>query len=749
MPDTILTTNSLDRNGRQILWSNSITKLYFYDSSSELWDKTGNDSTSWYTEITLPIDSFTGNSLDSERWTFFNYRGTISGTVNNKLRLEIDAKDARGGVSSAGLWSLTGDFDARLYLDEAYYYNEYRSKTATGLTASIDNSNKVRVSKYFDGTSIGYKSHSVESRELKFFGWFDNGALSTSVGETDVTCLRLLREGEVITPYVSTPTGFVQVGNTLSGSVWGGDLAIELEVETEQYNIYKTDVLGFVVSGTLSSPKTFNSVVRGPSKSFPDRSLLVMDSSGLSILDDDSLSLWMRFQQDGENNIFRDATGELSAVNGKVYYTTASGLYVIDFPNDKAYIFVDNYKKTSINSIAGRNFKTAFHNDYTITSLSSNVINDVATKNINGNEFLAIATISGVNLIVNGTDLLLNTEGHANCRTIEISEAGSLYWNTYDTSTGRGDLSYYTNVENLLSNPGPTFSRSGFYDTETSPVALSSEDINSIFVKDSSGTYIVTGHSSGVDFIQGVSGRTSYGPFPIINPVLDPSFESEVGVFWTSLSSTLFQKFEVFKSEAWSSEGSGSLRLGGISEKSTNSGDYGGIYQTISLDNISKLYFDIKLVNDAGLSAWVNYYDLEILVGSQILNVYSDTEESYERFNEFLDVSGFFGLQIVTIRLISKLTGSVNTNKYFYVDNIRVLETTADYSIIPFLSHSVLEVLLLYESGEKKIFFATREGYGAIDLVDNSLDFSVFSVSKIPLSSILSADYSEFIGNLP
>lgn len=756
----IFSSSYVDSYGNQLVWDDTIKNIVYYSTEAEVWDKYGGGTHSWYVENELPNDSFYGDSLSSSRWSYFNYRGTTSGTVSNKLRLDVAGSDARGGITSENKWSVSGDFDIRLYLSEDSYYNEYRGESATGLTVSIDDSNKFRVAKYYNGTSIGYIEQFVEGIPLRYFTWRDNGQLYEGANTNDTTCLRIVRQGNDLNGYVSVGSEFISVGSGVSASVWGQEANIEIEVETEQFNTYGMDILGFTISGSLSEPTVFSSPIRGPKQEFPNSSLIVVDKYGMSVVDEEDMTLWMRFVH-SEDLMFKDSDAQISASNGKIYFTTSSGLYCIDFVNDRASLYVDGLEKRTRLGIVARNYCNDFYSVGENGFVMHHDVLDVASNVVDGNDFVAAATVSGIGLLINSLDV--KTGPSHRVQLVDITSAGHLFWNNFDTDTGTGKLYYRDTLQNLVTDPSSSFSYTGYYDSTTTPVSLSSEEINTVSVSTDTSSRFVTGHSFGIDYV-GDFTRVTYGPVNIYNPISDPSFEETVGLYWRLASysasagtastvvsrletnfnvSSMFPVFNVYRTSDWSSYGGTSLRLTLFSSGYVGIGDWGGVYQQINLTSTDKLYFDIKLDNTS-TSKSTNYIDLEIVINDTVLAIFNDSSEPYVRYNNSVDVSTFSGACVLIIRIKSKYSGVCLSNNSFFVDNLRVIQDTPDYAIIPSRTHSVLETMLIF-GADKKIFFSTQDGYGAIDVDTNSLDFFTPIDDVLPLSSVISAEYVETI----
>jgi len=739
MTNLLKDTSSLDASGKQLFWDNNIKTVLFYPAGGESWDRTGGGSASWYLENSLPSDSFCGHELSTERWSTFSYRGEVGVGLDDSLKLTISGSGARGGVTSEGLWSLRGDFDIRLYMIESSYYNEYRGKCASGLTVSAGESQKFRISKYFNGDEVGFATHYVDTLPLKYTRWFD-GDFSSSVGEEETTCLRLVRSGEEISAYVSTSSGFTQIGDTISGSIWSTDMDVEIEVETSQYNFYDTDFSGFSVSGTLSETTSFNSDFRGTSLPFPDNALVVVDGSGLSILNDDDFSLWMRFRQ-SEDFMFKSSDTKVAASGGRIYYTTASGVLCLDFVEDKAAWYTSAEKRSTRAGLAARNFKNTFYVEGTSSFVPDNNVLCIDARGINGNDFVAVGSSTGVGLLINQEEEKEELSLSGRTQSIRLTSDAKLFWNYFNADSGLGKLNYRISLENLVGGDS-TFSPTGYYDLNTSPVSISSVDINDISVNGVSTSDIVLAHSFGIDYIKN-SERITYGPVVVDNPVVDPLFSEFIGVAWQGVLSSLFNVFSIHRSSEWSSVGSTSLKLALNSSGSVQVGSYGGVYQFVDFTGIDRLYFDYKLVNTAA-TIDTNYVDFVIKVDDVEVGVYTDLSSSYEKLNSYVDVSECSGVSTFMLIIKSKYSGTCVSTSYFYIDNLRTSQFQPDFAIIPSNTYRILESVLWLSGDEKKIFFVLSDGFGSIDIDNNSLDFFTDIDVPVSLSSALSAEYVEY-----
>ena len=225
MAGTLFSTDSVDKDGRQLVLSDNIRDVYYYSATNETWDKEGAASQSWHRELYIPNDSFDTAVLSSDKW---EESSSVSGAQrtfthsNGLLSLGVEESEGSASISSDGKWRLSGDFDIRLYLDWDSYYNEYRSITHTFLRVGHDSANAVRVSFAFDGVDgYQFQSQVTEDRDPLFFDWQLNGSVAagTIANASNFTYLKITRENGLVKTFTSTGTADTQIGPTISGSL--------------------------------------------------------------------------------------------------------------------------------------------------------------------------------------------------------------------------------------------------------------------------------------------------------------------------------------------------------------------------------------------------------------------------------------------------------------------------------------------------------------------------------------------------
>ena len=143
MTGTLYNTSYLDANGRSLLLDDTVIITKFYSSENESWDRGGSGS-SWVNELQIPTDDFVSSSYLADRWLFYT-DGSGSYSQGGTAMFSLDGSQGTAQLSSEGLWSLTGDFNIRLYINWDDYHNEYRSETDSFLDVAYDSANAIRL----------------------------------------------------------------------------------------------------------------------------------------------------------------------------------------------------------------------------------------------------------------------------------------------------------------------------------------------------------------------------------------------------------------------------------------------------------------------------------------------------------------------------------------------------------------------------------------------------------------------------
>jgi hypothetical protein len=760
MADQLFTTSDLDSDGRQLVLDDQISHVYYYDASAETWDKTGGGSSSWYLEKYLPNDYFSSAQILADRWQVLDTPEVSESTLTQSAGfLNAGVEDDEGivGLSSSGKWSLMGDFEIRLYIDWSSYYNEYRSVTHSFLKVGKDSENAARISFCFDGSAYKFSSEKTVNRPLDLFDWKENGDAVdvTFSAAQNYLALKIVRTDGVIKTYISTATTDTQVGEDIDDAVFSEDLYVELGVEAKEYNTYRHGFTKFVVTGETNPTIEFFSANRGVLQSFPERSMLVVDGSALSIIDFDTKSLWMRFLLGSGNSIPVTET-KPRACNGTIYVPTTTGLLAFDFTSDRIYKYLSSSIQVSIDPIALRNapqiYKT--HMSSTGTLLSASISN-VACKKIGSQVYVAMTTDAGISVKRPLTAGVYNsTNGALPATLAEFTDTGSLYWSGFDPSSNTGSLSYRTSITSLVVGTGTnTFSRTGFYSTSTA-LSFFGENIQTFDVKTvSDRDVIAVGTSEGLSYIgftydQPVVNSVSYGVESVPNnPISDPSFENYLGLDWKVYYNGLHKKFAATRETSFVGAGSRSLRLR-FKERTTNTfftaGTYGGVYQDVDLTGVHTLYYDIKMVGSEADNAW----NFQILVDDTVVKEYLDTDGPFTKLTDSVTLGSYTGVHRLWFRIYTpnKHTAFNLDSREVYIDNIRTSIGNPSYRILPAGNASIKEVLLQWDEAGRKIYFASPGGYGAVDIDDNSLDYFTELEVRVPDTDILSGDFSRAEG---
>lgn len=770
MADILLSSTSLDKNGRKLVLDDQIKYVFYYDAANEGWDKQGSAGQSWYGEKYLPNDAFDTDSFLSDRWAVIDTPEVSESTINQeggKANFGVEKDEGIVGLSSLDRWSLAGDFEIRLYIDWSSYYNEYRSAAFSFLKVSLNNLNSVRVAFCFDGESYKFVSQKTVDKDVSFFDWQQNGvespvhinAFDNLLNAKSYLYFKITRVSGIIETFISDGNTDTKVGDSVDDSVFSGNLYVDFGVEAQEHNTYRHSFTKFFVRGTVTPVIEFFSPNRGPSQNFPQHSIFAIDDVALSVIDADDYTLWMRFLIGGDNTLV-SSEFRVKACNGVVYVTSSNGLLAFDFPRDRIFKYSGDTIYTALDPIALRNSSQYFKEYLPNTgSLLSDNILDVGCRSLFGIDYVAIATDAGLSVkraLASG--ISNSTDGPLPLRRTSISETGSVYWSGYDPKNNKGELSYISNIHLLTVSGTSNLSRTGFYSTST-PIKFFGEVIEAFDVLLVNGVdLLAVGTSEGISFFgfspgSPFTGSVSYGVDSVnVNPINDPSFEGYLGIDWKTRYNGFHKGFYATKESDFVGKDSYSLRLvfNSLQERMFyTAGTYGGIYQDIDFSNVGALYYDIKLV----CASTNNIWNFQILVGDAVVKEYRDIDGSFTKLSDFIDVSQFTGIQRLFFRVYfpedvdppSIGSSAALNNRFVYIDNLRVFLGDPDYRILPMGNASIRDVLLQYDSAGHKIYFASQGGYGAVDLDDNSLDYFNPIAKRIPDTEILSADFSKAV----
>ena len=757
MAGQLLSSGVLDADGRQPVLNDSILSTYYYSTEGETWDMVAVGGQSWASEVYYPSDPFEQAQLSSDRWALIaesDHGGTSVVQGGGLLTATVTKDEGISGLSSGGKWTLSGDFEIRLYIDWDSYYNEYRSIAHTFFKVGYDGSNAARIAFTFDGEGYVFSSEKTVGRSLTYFDWQDNGSLlsvaSISTAAT-YAYLKIVRTAGVVKTYISTGAVDTQVGEDLSDAIFSEDLFVEFGVETKEYNTYSSAFTKFFVrSGTLTQATEFFSPERGRLAAFPSAVIIATDVLSISLIDAGTSKLWMRFLVGPESPIIATPTS-VAMCNGTLYCATAEGLVAFDFHRDKIYKYVGGSLYVADEPLSLRNSEVSFTilTEVFGTPPSDN-IQYVAAHMLGGVEYVVIAHNAGVSIFRAREAGVANcTDGPLPAGKISIADNRVLMWVGYNPGTGAGELSYYSDLTAATFVGTTSFSRSGYYGVATTP-ALSSVRILSLDARAvGESTIVAVGTTEGVDVLWAGfgGGAKSYGVASTENnPVLDPSFEGYLGIYWRVGYNGLHNKFFATRETTFVEDGTYSLKMrydSPVLPQYLVEDSAGWVYQDVDFTDVSRLYFDC-LLTDPILFRTTNVWDFEVLVDDQLLKAYQDIEGPIVKYADSIDVEAFTGEHRLVFRI--RLKGDVSSGvsistRSVHIDNIRTSIGNPDFCIIPEGNAAVLEVLVQYDTLQK-VYFATAGGYGAIDFSDNQLDYFIPITQYVPGAEVVSADFT-------
>jgi len=765
MPGNLYSSTELDSDGRQFVLSDNILHVRYYDNSLEVWDKNGAGNQSWYNEIFSPNDTFGAVNINTDRWNLIGPTRRTLEQADGDLLLGLERAEGKVSLSSEGKWRLSGDIDIRLYIDWDSYYNEYRSITHTFLKVGYDNSNAVRTSFVFDGVSgFKFSSEITDGRDIRYLDWRDNGSPEILDLFTDAfqwTYFRITREGSTVKTFISNGVTELQIGADVTEAAFTNDLYVEFGLESKEYNTYRQNFTKFFVAkGTVSPTTKFFSTDRGTGKGFPPHLIAVVDSGSVSLIDEDAAKMWLRILI-GPNELIPDSSVRIAANNGTVYLTTPDGLVALDFVQDKIFKYRGSEIQVADEPIALRNagvtFRTFAANAGT---MPDNNIHGVDCRKIGSEYYIALTHDAGITVrraLASGVSNC--SDGPVPGQLTTISDRGALYWTGNDVTTDVGQLSYYSNVAALAIAGTNTFSRAGYYGTD-STLPIMGENITCFGVRTVTDTdFLAVGTTEGLTFISLIpavptSKSETYGvDTNTVNPFSDPTFTHDVGVDWIPFHNGYIRNNNIYNTQDWVTSSSWSLLLR-ANDLQTGAniivGTKFGVYQDVDLTGVERIYFDLNFCPEG---TGTNVWEFQIVVGDTVVKSYNSAEGPFIKFTDSADVLSFFGIQRVQLRIYypvetpgDRFPMGLTTlgDHYVYITNFRSAVGNPAYRVLPAGNSSIKEVLLQYDDEGHKLYFATAEGFGAIDLNHHSLDYFTPLAELVvdPTTENLSADFA-------
>ena len=321
------------------------------NSAAPMVDFLGNLSTRY---IKVYIDSNWGHATKSRLWkasAYYEPDWSMTGYNNNGWTQGSDA-----------YWQQTVNLSNidTLFVDvRAHMSNTYQVGVMTVMASGIGGSTNDVLQNYNWSTSGS---------------WLD----TTDVVPGGTECYWTRREEELdVSSYTST--------------------SLKLRIYNESSDI--TVFTGYF-DNIYTSPlwyRELSSEYRGSIRAFPNETYIVSDRSGVSIIDKDSLDLWMRFQI-GAGYALESAALDIAAKDGCIYIATTRGLVIIDFDNNRVWK-IDEVGVYYRMSIGRRNEYGTWFLETASHKLASNALQCVDFGTNGGDFFVVVGHSYGMSYI--------------------------------------------------------------------------------------------------------------------------------------------------------------------------------------------------------------------------------------------------------------------------------------------------------------------------------------------------------------
>jgi hypothetical protein len=343
--------------------------------------------------------------------------------ANTGNLLELTANPATGGTFSGNALAIT--------LDAA----DANANTGNGLRMVVDQSQ-------FTGKPILIE----DDAGLDLFAVQESGGVTVgSAGaRADIEVY-----GDLIKKGLLTSTSIANINSVFvydttkdsDGGAWTNNL---LAIGKSWYAEAKDDSVGDLCASATDD--------RCGTSEFPKKAVIVSSNDALYIFDAMRNTMWMKFTQSGVTGALGADTNNnpsgVFAVNGVVYVGTngasGTGLYALDFFQDRLFNYDSVDRTQGDKDIANRNTTVAYSSDAkTALSIFSNVVNDVHGAVIsgstitltnggplNGGLFLAAATDDGASVInMAGGNVLRYADGATtdDINQVWITKRGRMY----------------------------------------------------------------------------------------------------------------------------------------------------------------------------------------------------------------------------------------------------------------------------------------------------------------------------------
>jgi hypothetical protein len=231
---------------------------------------------------------------------------------------------------------------------------------------------------------------------------------------------------------------------------------------------------------------------RGRRRNFPHNSLIVCTSTSLDILDMDKNELWIRFNTGSNTMLGVGVPYRIFAINGCIYVSMKdSSVILIDFKNDTSIKFTTSGRFTGNKNISQRHTFTTYTSANSAiypSTFMTNSVNQIRGAMTPYGETVALATISGVSVIIEKIGIFNSIDGTLPTVVTCVSPKGNVYWGSKleVSEVVTGEVSYTTSLNDvIMSGTGISnyfFCRTNYYDSDTTVPFILNEDITSMSV---------------------------------------------------------------------------------------------------------------------------------------------------------------------------------------------------------------------------------------------------------------------------
>lgn len=183
---------------------------------------------------------------------------------------------------------------------------------------------------------------------------------------------------------------------------------------------------------------------RGDSAIFPDEVYILSDRKGVSIIDKDSVRLWMRFQV-GPGYALEAAARDIYADEGKVYLATSRGLVVIDFTNNRVWKYSEDGIEYRM-SLKRRNEYAYWFTHDSGETLNSSDVYSVSAGSVAGTDFVVVGTGAGLSYIEEQSTVY-NSSFSYPVRRVKVDTTRLYYIGGFDSKSRFGVFEDLTDLQ--------------------------------------------------------------------------------------------------------------------------------------------------------------------------------------------------------------------------------------------------------------------------------------------------------------